>query len=154
MSDVFGMIYFGMGVLWAGIALESWLREASEEGDLKDDPGWVLLGGLLITLAILVVWPLWMVVCAVGWVRSMWASDKTTPVELSDALTHPTLRVGDRVRKVTGDYHAEGHVRTIYATYEGGPVRAMVAIDKIVKGHIMHTLDPKVLERVSDAPEE
>lgn len=59
-----------------------------------------------------------------------------------------TFKVGDRVRKVTGDYHLSGEVRAVFTTEEGGQVRYVVAHDLAgIGGHgrVLHIYAPRNL---------
>lgn len=55
----------------------------------------------------------------------------------------------DKVEKFTGDYNAIGEIRSIYTTPEGKE-RYMVALTKITKGCIMHTLAPENIRFMGD----
>jgi len=58
------------------------------------------------------------------------------------------FKVGDRVRKVTGDYQLEGTVRAVFTT-EAGKVRYVVE-HKAEKGGFLHIYAPGNLQRVSE----
>lgn len=72
----------------------------------------------------------------------------------SDPQALADFAVGDIVEKHTGDYNAIGEVRCVYTT-PADKTRYMVALTRITKGSIMHTLAPENIRRASTpAPRE